>query len=176
MPETIRINFVTGAARRYMSEVEALAALPERVAAAVAGAPASWVTAEPKPGEWSPARVLGHLVAYARISHENLYRMSYMTDPLIKRVDDEGENERNDWAAQPTQQLLTAIDEGIARSVELLKELPDASWGRPGQHPEDGRRSIRQHAVAMVKHFDEHIAQIEAARACHRPRVPSSRS
>src|SRR5439155_13450438 len=140
----------TGAARRYMAEVEAVAALPERVAAAVADAPVTWATAEPAPGEWSPARVLGHLVAYARISHENLYRMSYMTDPLIKRVDDEGENERNQWVTQSIPQMRNALDEAIAQCVELLKELPDASWGRPGQHPEDGRRSIRQHAVAMV--------------------------
>lgn len=83
MAESVRINFVTGAARRHVAELEALAAVPDRVQAALAGQSAAWLR-QPVPsgtvpegaaGEWSPARVLGHLVAYARQSHENLVRM-----------------------------------------------------------------------------------------------------
>ena len=40
-----------------------------------------------------------------------------------------------------------------------------SSWGRPGQHPESGRRSVRQHVLAMVDHFNEHIDQLEASRS-----------
>ena len=165
MPQpTFRINFVTGAAVKHVAEIEALAAVPDRVAATLEGQPAAWAHEAPAPAEWGPARVLGHLVAYAAISHENLYRMSYMTDPIIKRVDDETENERNAWESQTAGRLVAQLADAVAKSVELLSDLPDASWGRPGQHPEDGRRSIRQHAVAMVAHFNEHIAQIESTK------------
>ena len=165
MPQpTFRINFVTGASRRHMPEIEALSGLPDRVAALFAGQPAAWARQAPE-GEWNPVRVLGHLVAYAQVSRENLDRMSHMTDPIIKRVDDEGENERHHWESQSADRLLAGLAQANGKSVALLTELPDASWGRPGQHPEDGRRSIRQQAFAMAAHFREHIAQIEALRA-----------
>jgi hypothetical protein len=163
-PQTLRINFVTGAVRRYIPHIEALAAVPDRVEAVLSGQPPGWNTQSPADGEWSPSRVVGHLVAYGAQQHENLYRMANMTDPIIKATDDEGEAERNDWERQAPAQLLESLREQVAKVVELLSDLPDASWGRPGQHPADGRRSIRQHTVRMAEHFDEHIAQIEAMR------------
>jgi hypothetical protein len=163
-PETLRINFVTGAVRRYIPHIEALAAVPDRVEWVLHGQPPGWNTQSPREGEWSPSRVVGHLIAYAEQQHENLYRMANMTDPIIKVTDDEGEAERNSWESQPPSQLLESLREQVAKNVELLSDLPDSSWGRPGQHPEDGRRSIRQQAVRMAEHFEEHIAQIEAMR------------
>jgi hypothetical protein len=164
MADTLRINFVTGAARRYVAELEALAAMPDRVRGAVAGLPPVWWRQSRREGEWCPARVVGHMVAYARQSHENLNRMAWMTDPIIKSTDDEGADEMYAWELQEPEQLFEWLVESVTESVELLKELPDASWGRPGQHPEDGRRSVRQQVVAMVDHFNEHIEQLEAGR------------
>lgn len=87
-----------------------------------------------------------------------------MTDPIIKPTDDEGAAAAHGWESQDAARLLGWLTESIGESVELLKELPDASWGRPGQHPEDGRRSIHQHVVAMAAHCAEHIAGLEGAR------------
>ena len=163
MPETIRINFVTGAVRQYVPEIEAISELPALVAAATDGRNPAWMR-EPADVSWSPARVVGHLVAYTWISRENLYRMAYMTDPIIKRVDDEGQYAIHQWDSQTRDALLEQLEAGIAEVTHLLKELPDASWGRPGQHPDDGRRSIKQHARAMRAHFDDHLAQLEKMR------------
>ena len=58
MPETVRINFVTGAVRRYVGELESVATLPERVTLAPAGQSAAWVR-EPSQGDWGPARSRG---------------------------------------------------------------------------------------------------------------------
>jgi hypothetical protein len=159
MPETIRVNFVTGAVRRYVPEIEAIAELPALVATATDGRNPAWMR-EPADGDWSPARVVGHLIAYTWQSRENLYRMAYMTDPIMKRTDDDGQNEAHQWDSQTREALLGQLETAITEVVELLKELPDSSWGRPGQHPDDGRRSIKQHARAMRDHFDEHLAQL----------------
>ena len=157
MASILRINFVTGGARRYVPLIQDLARIPGRVEEAV---DATSIAAAD--GEWSPSRILGHLIAYARQSHQNLYRMAWMADPRINSTDDEGEAERNQWEQQTRAQLIETLAEAVGHSVDLLAELPDSSWGRPGQHPEGGRRSIRQHVQAMVEHFEEHIAQLEA--------------
>jgi hypothetical protein len=164
MADTLRINFVTGVARRHAAEVEALAAMPDRVQGALAGLAPAMLRRAPAEGEWSPLRVVGHLIAYARQSHENLNRMAWMTDPIIKSTDDEAADEMYAWELQEPEQLFDWLTESVTESVELLKELPDASWGRPGQHPDGGRRSVRQQVVAMVDHFNEHIDQLEAGR------------
>lgn len=164
MADTLRINFVTGAPRRYVAHVESLSAVPDRVEGALAGLQAAAMRHEPPGGEWSALRIVGHLIAYARQSYENLNRMAWMTDPIIKMTDDEGADEMYAWALQEPAQLFEWLRESIAESVELLKELPDSSWGRPGQHPEAGRRSVRQQVQAMVAHFEEHIADLEARR------------
>ena len=163
MPETVRINFVTGAVRRYVGEIESVATLPERVTLATAGQSAAWFR-EPSQGDWCPARVIGHLVTYVRQSRENLYRMAFMTDPIIKNADDEGEAALHGWETQTREQLLPQLEQAVAEVTHLLKELPDSSWGRPGQHPTAGRRSITQQVRGMANHFNEHVAQLEDMR------------
>lgn len=163
MASTLRINFVTGGARRYVPLIQELARIPGRVEVAL-DATAIPAVADGEWTQWTPSRVAGHLIAYARQSHENLHRMAWMTDPIIKSTDDEGAAEREQWEQQTRARLLASLTTAVAESVDLLTELPDASWGRPGQHPEGGRRSIRQHLQAMLEHFEEHIAQLELMR------------
>lgn len=163
MPESVRINFVTGATRRYVGDVEALAGIPVRLEAAVEGQRPDWYRFNGGvEGAWPPARVLGHMIAYARQTRENLYRMAWMTDPILNPLDDEAEAERSSWESQDPAQLVEAFSDTIAETVHLLKELPDSSWGRPGQSPAFGRRSIRQSVRAASRHLDEHVAQLEA--------------
>lgn len=163
MPETVRINFVTGAVRRYVPEIESVATLPERVTLATAEQSAAWFR-EPSKGDWCPARVVRHLITYVRQSRENLYRMAFMTDPVIKNADDAGEAELHAWETQTREQLLPQLEQAVAEVTHLLKELPDSSWGRPGQHPSAGRRSIAQQVRGMANHFNEHVSQLEGMR------------
>jgi len=163
MPESVRINFVTGATRRYVADVEALAAIPGRLEAAVEGQRADWYRFDGGvEGAWPPARVFGHMIAYARQTRENVYRMAWMTDPVLNALDDTAEAERQSWETQDPARLLEWFSEAVAETVELLKELPDSSWGRPGQSPAFGRRSIRQSMRSAVRHLEEHVAQLEA--------------
>jgi hypothetical protein len=165
MPESIRINFVTGATRRYVADVEALAAVPSRLETAFEGQSAAWLRTPMTGSEWSPARTAGHMIAYARQTHENLYRMAWMTDPLVKAPDDIGAAAENSWEARDQSRLLQWFSEAIAESVELLKELPDSSWGRPGQSPLTGRSSIRQTVREAARHLEGYVARIEGGRA-----------
>lgn len=165
MSERPRINFVTGAAIRYVADVEALAAVPGRLEAAVEGQTPAWFRTAGAEGAWSPSRNIGHLISYARQTHENLYRMAWMTDPLVKAPDDISADDQHSWEARDPARLLQWFSESIAQTVHLLKELPDSSWGRPGQTPLAGRRSIRQTVREAARHMEEHIAQLEAARA-----------
>ena len=164
-----RIDFVTGNAQRYLPHVEALAAIPDRVEALLAGHSSADLRRRPTAagdggdrGEdgWSPARIIGHMISSARHGRERLYNSVWMTDPVFVEYDDEQEARDNDWESSDGAALLL---EALAETVQVLKELPDASWGRAGIHPSQGRRSIRQQVQSQLDHYDEHIAQLARA-------------
>lgn len=158
-----RIDFVTGAPERYIGEVRALAAIPDRLRAALEGHAAEDLRRVPSEGEWSPARVLAHLLSYARHTGEFIYRIAWMQEPVLVSWDEAAEVEREGWERLEGPELLARIRAEIESTVALLSETPDASWGRPGLHPLGGRRSLRQQVRRHVRHLEDHIAQIEAA-------------
>ena len=84
MPESIRINFVTGAPVRYVAHVEALATMPARLEAAVAGLPAGSMRTTAADGGLPVAQTIGMMIEHAQQTHENLYRMAWMTDPIVE--------------------------------------------------------------------------------------------
>ena len=156
-----RLDFVTGNAQRYLPEVEALATVPERIEAALAGYASDEFLRAPAEGEWSPARVVQHITFYVRENHHNLYRMAWQDAPLMTMWDEQAYVGDEGWASLDAPSLLAVLTDSLAQMVELLKDLPDASWGRAGDHPRAGRRSIRQQVRRCVEHYDEHIAQLE---------------
>jgi len=157
-----RIDFVTGAVRRYVADVDALTRVAERSRELLEGRRAAEVRVEPAPGEWSAARALGHMVASVRVVRDQLTRMAWMTDPVLPVADGAAEAAQ-DWDAQDPARLLGWLSEEVAAIAELLKHLPDSSWGRAGVHPTMGRRSIRQAVRGAVRHLEGHVEQVEAA-------------
>jgi len=166
-----RIDFVTGNAQRYLPDVETLAAIPDRVEALLAGRSSAELRRAPAAGddhdapeeEWSPARIIGHLISYARHYRERLHLMAWMTDPVFVEYDDDQEARDNAWQSSDGARLLASLRDAIAATVDVLKDLPDAAWGRAGIHPASGRRSIRQQLRLNLDHYDEHIAQLQRA-------------
>ena len=160
-----RIDFVTGAVRRYVDEVDAVARLGVRAGELLEGRAADALHAEPGEGEWSASRTLGHMIAYLRALRDQVTRMAWMTDPVLPVVDDEAEAERNAWTSQEPEQLPASLNEEVGAIGDLLKHLPDSSWGRAGLHPNMGRRSIVQHVRGATGPLDGHLDQVEAALA-----------
>ncbi len=156
-----RIDFVTGNARMYVPDVEALAAIPDRVEALLAGHSNADLRKAPAEGEWSAMRILQHTTFYAREQHHNLFRMAWQADPLLSQWDEAEYIHREGWNLLDGSGLLQALTDALAETVELLKDLPDASWGRAGLHQRGGRRSIHQQVQRSAEHHHEHLKQLE---------------
>ncbi len=161
-----RIDFVTGAPKRHMHLVEALGAIPDRLQAMLAGHSTSELQAAPADGEWAAARILSHMISYARRNHEFIYRIVWMTDPIREPWDEDAEEQG--WEQLDGAALVAALRAAIGETVELLSETPDASWGRPGIAGARGsdrsggtRRSLRQQVSEHTAHLEEHLLHIE---------------
>ena len=159
-----RIDFVTGNARRYLPDVESLAAIPDRLERMLAGhSYADLRTSSDDDGQPTVLRVIGDMSGYARHDHHALHRMVWMTDPIVEPWDADAEATDEAWEARDSARLLGWLTETLTETVELLKDLPDASWGRPGLFPEAGRRSIRQQVRASVEHYRSQLDRLEAS-------------
>lgn len=154
-----RIDFVTGNARVYLPDVEALAVVPDRVESLISGSIATRADA----GGRGPSRILGDLVAYAEHDQVALHRMAWMSDPVIVPLDLEATAEREGWSSKRPAELLDRFTKAIAETVDLLKDQPDAAWGRPGLFPE--RRSLRQQVRRSAAHYESELAALKGVLA-----------
>ena len=89
--------------------------------------------------------------------------MAWMTDPALDAWDEAAEACGEDWERYGAAELVDMLTEAVRAVVELLKDLPDASWGRAGMHARAGRRSIRQHARFQARHLEHHLEQLGEA-------------
>ncbi len=158
-----RIDFVTGNAQRYLPDVEALAGMPDRLEQLLAGHSNADLRHSSGDGHPAALRVVGDMIGYARHDHHALHRMAWMTEPVVEPWDADTEAADEAWEARDSTRLLGWLTETLTETVELLKDLPDASWGRPGLFPDTGRRSIRQQVRASVDHYRAQLNRLEAS-------------
>jgi hypothetical protein len=156
-----RIDFVTGAPEKYMPLVQELTLVEERVEQLVAGYTGRDLQRQPSEGQWSASRVLAHMISYAIHNGEFIRQIAWMTDPRRRPWDEDAEVAREGWANKNGANLVQALREPLAETIELLSGTPDAQWGRPGTVPGRGRRSLRQQVRAHLDHLEEHIVQLE---------------
>ena len=146
-----RIDFVTGNALIYLPDVEALATVPDRTEEVLAHTPG--VAANT-----ALSRVLGDMVAYAEHDQLALFRMAWMNDPVITPLDLDAVAEAEQWSSKRPHELLDRFTQAIAEAVDLLKDQPDAAWGRAGLFPE--RRSLRQQVRRSGAYYESALGTL----------------
>jgi hypothetical protein len=55
---------------------------------------------------------------------------------------------------------IALFDQLRFTTVEILRQLDNASWEKAGMHPEDGPLSVGELIIRGANHSDEHAAQI----------------
>ena len=147
-----RIDFVTGNALIYLPDVESLAKVPDRTEEILVHTPGVAASS-------ALPRLLGNMVAYAEHDQVALFRIAWMNDPVIRPVDLDAVAEAEQWASKQPHELLDRFTRAIAEAVDLLKDQPDAAWGRAGLFPE--RRSLRQHVRRSAAYYQSALGAME---------------
>jgi uncharacterized damage-inducible protein DinB len=119
---------------------------------------AAWTP--PRPGEWSIAEVVRHLLEGDRDTFlPRLRRMLAESRPVFEKTP-RTEGDRADLAT-----LLDAFASARRQAVTLLAKLDDAGWRREGVSPSRGAVSVEAYATTMDAHDTEHLRQIQDVRA-----------
>jgi hypothetical protein len=144
--------------------IDAIAAAPAGMSAAVAGLSAAQLDTPYRPGGWT----IRQLVHHVPDSHMNAYTRFKLAltenEPTIKPYDEKRWAELADAksAIEPSLALLGNLHE---RWVLLLRSLGPSNWARKFRHPEHDALMSLDAALAMYAwHGRHHVAHITSLR------------
>jgi hypothetical protein len=69
------------------------------------------------------------------------------------------------YYARPIQASLDAFQAARRATAEILEQMTETEWARPGTHSESGRYSPEKWLEIYAQHAHAHADQIRAARA-----------
>ena len=108
-----------------------------------------------KPGEWSDAEIVRHLLAVDReVWHRRLADLASGAEPVWQSVEPGLADPPGDGS------LEAAIDvfaSARAETVRRFRALDDAGWARAGQHLRHGRLDALGLLRLAVDHDEEHL-------------------
>ena len=150
------------AARR--AGIDAIAALPASLRAAVAGLSDAQLDTPYRDGGWTVRQLVHHVAdshmhAFARtrfaLAEEN---------PRISAYDEAAWAELPDMRTMPAEVSLALLDALHARWIHTLRATPPASFTRTIQHPENGPMTLDAIVNVYSWHGRHHTAHVTALR------------
>lgn len=146
--------------------IDAVAAMPPALSAAVEGLTDAQLDTPYRDGGWSPRQIVHHLAD----SHMNAYTRFKLglteTNPTIKPYDEAAWAETADNKT-PVMLSLNIVDGVHRRLVTLLRSLDASAFDRTIQHPERGPLTLADLLGLYAWHSRHHVAQITAQRSRH---------
>jgi uncharacterized damage-inducible protein DinB len=156
-----RQSVLTAAQRR--DAIDAIAAAPAALRAAVRGLSDAQLDTPYRPDGWTVRQLVHHVAD----SHLNAYVRVKLAlteeNPTIKPYD------QGSWAqladsAMPVGGSLDMLDALHARLVHLLRAMPESAFARLLSHPENGPMTIDALLSTYAWHGRHHVAHVTALR------------
>jgi uncharacterized damage-inducible protein DinB len=144
--------------------IDAIAAAPAQLRAAVAGLSDAQLDTPYRPGGWTVRQLVHHVPD----SHLNAYvrfKLALTEDePTIKPYDEARWAELDDSRQTPIETSLVVLERLHERWVILLRALPPESFERRLHHPETGTQRLDQLLALYAWHGRHHVAHVTALR------------
>ena len=144
--------------------IDAIAATPANLRAAVAGLSDTQLDTPYRPGGWTVRQVAHHVVD----SHINAYvrfKLALTEDePTIKPYDEARWAELPDARETPIETSLVLLERLHDRWVRLLRAMSADDFGRRLRHPEMGLLRLDQVLALYEWHGKHHVAHVRSLR------------
>jgi uncharacterized damage-inducible protein DinB len=146
------------------SAVDAIAATPSALRAAVKGLTDAQLDTPYRPEGWT-VRQLVHHVADSHMNAYTRFRLALTEDnPTIKPYDEAAWAELPDARSLPIGVSLDLLDRIHERLVHLLRATKDADFRRTLQHPENGPMTMDSLLAVYAWHGRHHTAHVTGLR------------
>jgi uncharacterized damage-inducible protein DinB len=145
--------------------VQRYAAGASQLAESIAGLTPEQLNAFPVPGTWSIQQIVLHLMDSDLIAADRMKRVAAENSPPTLLGYDETAYAR----VLPYDQLdphmaCEVFEKNRLLTAEILKRLPDATFGRTGNHNERGTTTLAEFVRDYSDHLDHHLKFIRQKR------------
>lgn len=144
--------------------IEAIAALPAELRAAVDGLSDAQLDTPYRPDGWTVRQVVHHLADSHMHSYIRFKRVLTEDNPEILGYDEARWAEFEDASRAPIGMSLDLVDALHGRWTRLLRSLSDDDRARTFQHSEYGALSLNVYIPFYGWHCKHHVAHITALR------------
>jgi DinB superfamily len=145
--------------------IDAIAATPAKLRAAVRGLNESQLDTPYRPDGWTVRQVVHHVPD----SHANAYtrfKLALTEDvPTIKPYDENAWAKLGDVRSTPIETSLVLLESLHDRWVRLLRSIAPADFDRRLKRPENGEMNLHQLLALYAWHGDHHVAHVANLRA-----------
>jgi uncharacterized damage-inducible protein DinB len=172
-PTTVDLRFPIGSFRRPESPlddsqrrraIDAIAATPARLRAAVKGLTNAQLEAPYRPDGWTVRQVVHHVAD----SHMNAYvrfKLALTEDePTIKPYEEARWAELADTRETPIETSLVLLERLHERWVTVLRSMSDKDFARRLRHPETGIQRLDQVLALYEWHGAHHVGHVTSLR------------
>jgi hypothetical protein len=136
----------------------------ELVAVSMTGAAGAELDFVPSPGQWSIRQILAHLADAECVAVDRFRRVLAEDNPTLMAYDQNAWASKLDYHRRRISPTLETFRRLRGENYELLKELPEGAFDRPGTHSERGGLTLLDLLRISAEHAENHARQIRAVR------------
>ena len=117
---------------------------------------------------WTVRQIVCHLADSEAVAFMRLRQLIAEENPTLQYFDDEAWVGNLDYGKRKVSIGLETFRRLRSDNHELLKDLPEAVFGRPGTHSKDGPTTLRKTVEWFATHTEDHVREIQAVRAVYK--------
>jgi hypothetical protein len=140
-----------------------LAAAPDKLQDALAGAAEPVLARRPDVKSWAPKEVVCHLRDAEEFFTGRFRSIMAMDEPRFLPVEPDRWAEERQYLRNDAAEAAAAFRRRREEVLALLDGLTPAEWQRGGVHPTRGRMAVGDVVALMVWHDDNHLEQLRRA-------------
>lgn len=140
----------------------------ELLAVATTGAAGPELDFKPGGEGLSIRQIVCHLADAEAVAVMRFRQVIAEENPTLPYFDDEAWAEKLDYARRKLSQPLETFRRLRTENHELLKEFPEQTFSRTGNHTKDGPVTLRGLVQWNAQHLEDHVRDIQRIRAAYR--------
>lgn len=137
----------------------------ELVAVSTTGAAGAMLDFKPGENKWGVRTIVCHLADSEVVLAMRLRQIIAEDNPALPAFDQDRWAESLDYGKRKLSQAIDSFRRTRAENYELLRDLPEPTFARTGQHSERGAITLLDLLRYFAEHAEKHVQQIHAARA-----------
>lgn len=109
------------------------------------------------PGTWSISEVVAHMLDSDLVGTERMKRVIAEENPTLQAYDENAWIDRLDSRSMPMDEAAALFAANRKWMARVLRNCTEADFARPGQHTEDGPKTLAKLLAGYVGHLDGHL-------------------